>query len=252
MPPPPLLPSSPLRLAHRGDWRRAPENTLPALLAAVSVPGCDGVEFDVQLARDGTPVVLHDETLARVQGRFVHVEDLDLAELAGHGIPSLAEVMGALPEVWMDVELKGPRHGEATAAVLRAARGDQPGNAVVSSFEVSSLQAMADALPGWPRWLGIDHDARGGLATAIAMGCTGVSVEWRLVTPALVRRAHAAGLEVAAWTVRRRTTYRRLARLGVRAVCVEASALDGDGVRDAGGPQAGDARTGAWPTEGAA
>jgi glycerophosphoryl diester phosphodiesterase len=42
-----------------------------------------------------------------------------------------------------------------------------------------------------------------------------------------MRRAEAAGLEVATWTVRRRPTYRRLERLGVAAICVEAAALDG-------------------------
>jgi glycerophosphoryl diester phosphodiesterase len=40
-------------------------------------------------------------------------------------------------------------------------------------------------------------------------------------------RARDAGLEVAAWTVRRRATYRRLERLGVVAICAEAAALDG-------------------------
>ena len=58
-----------LRLAHRGDWRHAPENTIPALLAALKVPACGGLEFDVRLSADGVPVLLHDETLARVQGR---------------------------------------------------------------------------------------------------------------------------------------------------------------------------------------
>ena len=47
----------PLRLAHRGDWRVAPENTLDAFLAAMRIPGCDGVELDVRLSRDGVPVV---------------------------------------------------------------------------------------------------------------------------------------------------------------------------------------------------
>ena len=30
---------SPLRLAHRGDWRLAPENSLEALVAATADPG---------------------------------------------------------------------------------------------------------------------------------------------------------------------------------------------------------------------
>jgi glycerophosphoryl diester phosphodiesterase len=44
---------------------------------------------------------------------------------------------------------------------------------------------------------------------------------------AAVARARSAGLDVAAWTVRRRPTLRRLERLGVAAICVEAAALDG-------------------------
>ena len=56
-----------LRLAHRGDHRHHPENTIEAFLAATELTACDGVEFDVRLSRDGVPVVLHDATLARVQ-----------------------------------------------------------------------------------------------------------------------------------------------------------------------------------------
>ena len=219
----------PLRLAHRGDWRVAPENTIAALTAAMRIPACDGVEFDVQLARDGTPVVIHDATLSRVQRHDAFVDALDPGDLAAWGIPTLAAVMEALPDAWLDVELKGPHHGEATAAVLRAARGDRPANAVVSSFDPPSLDAMAALLPGWPRWLGVLAGDTSGLAHAVGMGCAGISADWRMITPALMRTAGEAGLEVAAWTVRRRATFRRLGRLGVRACCVEAAALDGDG-----------------------
>jgi glycerophosphoryl diester phosphodiesterase len=200
----------PLRLAHRGDWRVAPENTLEALLAAMSVPGCDGVEFDVRLSHDGVPVLLHDATLERV-----------------HGIPRLDEALAALPMAWMDIELKGDGHGEATAAVLRAARGEQPATAVVSSFESATLVAMGDRLPGWARWLNAEDLAPATLSLAVGLGCRGVSVLWGAITPAALGRASDAGLEVAAWTVRRRATFDRLGRLGVVACCVEAAALDG-------------------------
>jgi glycerophosphoryl diester phosphodiesterase len=56
-----------LRLAHRGDHRHEPENTIAAFVAALAVSGCDGLEVDVRLSRDGVPVVIHDESLARVQ-----------------------------------------------------------------------------------------------------------------------------------------------------------------------------------------
>jgi hypothetical protein len=54
-----------------------------------------------------------------------------------------------------------------------------------------------------------------------------VAVQWRALDAGSVGRAQAAGLEVASYTVRRRPTFDRLARIGVVAVCVEAGALDG-------------------------
>jgi glycerophosphoryl diester phosphodiesterase len=217
----------PLRLAHRGDWRVAPENSLAALEAAMRVPGCDGVEFDVRLSRDGVPVLLHDSTLARVQRHPGRVDHLDAAELERHGIPRLADVMAVLPDAWMDIELKGDDHGDATAAVLRAARGEAPGNAVVSSFEPPILVAMGERLPGWRRWLNTEDLAPATLSLALGLSCRGVSVLWGSITPAALARARVAGLDVAAWTVRGRPTFERLGRLGVVACCVEAAALDG-------------------------
>jgi glycerophosphoryl diester phosphodiesterase len=220
----------PLRLAHRGDWRVAPENTLAALVAAMRIPGCDGLEFDVQRSRDGVPVLLHDPTLARVQGRPDPVDRCAAADLEALGIPRLADVLAALPDAWMDIELKGDSHGELTASVLEAARGDTPGNAVLSSFEAATLATMRDRLPGWRRWLNAEDLAPATLSLALGLGCRGVSVLWGAITPASLARAHAAGLEVAAWTVRRRATFDRLGRMGVVACCVEAAALDGAAV----------------------
>jgi len=54
----------PAIVAHRGDSFRAPENTLEAARLAWQV-GADAWELDVQLTRDGVPVVLHDESLER-------------------------------------------------------------------------------------------------------------------------------------------------------------------------------------------
>jgi glycerophosphoryl diester phosphodiesterase len=55
---------SPLIVAHRGDSFHAPENTLEAARLGYAA-GADAWELDVQLTRDGVPVVLHDESLTR-------------------------------------------------------------------------------------------------------------------------------------------------------------------------------------------
>lgn len=51
--------------AHRGASGYAPENTMDAFKLAVK-QGAEGIELDIQLSKDGIPVVIHDETIDRV------------------------------------------------------------------------------------------------------------------------------------------------------------------------------------------
>lgn len=53
-----------LVIAHRGDWRGAPENSVQAFENAIKM-GCDIVEVDVRRSADGGLVVMHDATLDR-------------------------------------------------------------------------------------------------------------------------------------------------------------------------------------------
>jgi glycerophosphoryl diester phosphodiesterase len=223
-----VTPAGPLRLAHRGDWRRAPENSVEAFVAAMAIPVCDGVEFDVRLSRDGVPILLHDETLARVQRRPERAVDLEAVALGRLGVPSLEDALGVLPDhAFVDVELKAGDDWGTTAIVLRVARGDAPATGVVSSFHDRPLGAMRDLLPGWPRWLNADDLSPSTVERALALGCSGISAPWGAITPPAMRRATDEGLVVAGWTVRRRDTFDRLGRLGVVACCVEGAALDG-------------------------
>ena len=57
--------SGPMRFAHRGLVQFGPDNTLDAFQAAVD-HGCEGIELDVQLTRDGEIVVAHDANLTRM------------------------------------------------------------------------------------------------------------------------------------------------------------------------------------------
>jgi glycerophosphoryl diester phosphodiesterase len=215
-----------LHLAHRGDWRRGPENSLAAMRAALANRACDGLEFDVRGSLDGVPVLLHDETLARLQGRPERPAELTAEALIALDVPTLEAVLElAGREPFLDVELKGnPVPG--VVAVLEAGRGPALERAIVSSFEPGTLAWLGGLRPAWPRWLNAMDLLPETLAEATRLGCRGLSVDWRAIDRIGMRRAGAAGLEVAAWTVRRRSTAARLERLGVVALCVEASALD--------------------------
>ena len=215
-----------LRLAHRGDWRRAPENTLAAFQAALAIPGCDGLEFDVRAARGGVAVCYHDDTLTRVHGVDRRVDEMTVDELEALGVPTLESVLTTLPRrAFLDVELKGDP-GRGAFEALVAGRGPGLERAVVSSFEPAALERIGGLAPLWPRWLNAHESGSATIATALELGCAGISVVWHALEPAALARAGSAGLVVVGWTVRRRPTVARLERIGVAAVCVEGAALD--------------------------
>lgn len=56
-------------IAHRGYSKVAPENTLPAFVAAAK-NGFTTVECDIQWTKDGVPVILHDSTINRTARYF--------------------------------------------------------------------------------------------------------------------------------------------------------------------------------------
>ena len=54
-------------IGHRGAAAYAPENTLASFREAKR-RGASWVEFDVKLAGDGTPILMHDSSLKRTLG----------------------------------------------------------------------------------------------------------------------------------------------------------------------------------------
>jgi len=110
-------------IAHRGAPALAPENTIPSLRKAVDL-GARFIETDVQLTRDGVPVLFHDRTLERLCGRagaigdfnfhdvkLFRVRSLDVAQGGEAGAPipkldALVELLCAHPRVTAFIELK--------------------------------------------------------------------------------------------------------------------------------------------------
>lgn len=124
-------------IAHRGFSAEAPENTVAALLAGVDA-GADAVEFDLHTAGDGTPVLLHDESLRRTTDGRGRVTDLSADELAGldagswfgeefagEPVPTLEAALAAVddPAVRIYAELKGHRRIEDLDAVVATVAG---------------------------------------------------------------------------------------------------------------------------------
>lgn len=145
--------------AHRGLHNAdRPENSLAAFRAAVEA-GYD-IELDVQLSRDGVPMVFHDATLTRVCGVEARLSEYTAAELAkmplcgkaGHTIPTFAEVLALVNgRVMLLVEIKGEKDiapvCEATSALLDAYAGPF----CVESFSPYVVRWFRENRPEWVR-----------------------------------------------------------------------------------------------------
>lgn len=80
-----MYPAKPVLVAHRGDAAHHLENTLPAFSSAAEL-GVRHVELDIQLTRDGIPLVLHDANARRTHGLDIDVRMHTFATLAQLGL----------------------------------------------------------------------------------------------------------------------------------------------------------------------
>ena len=81
---------------------------IAAFKAALLVPGCDGIEFDVRRSADGVPGGdPRRHTCPRAAILKTRAARLSAAAPQRHGVPALAEVCAAVGvEPFLDVELK--------------------------------------------------------------------------------------------------------------------------------------------------
>lgn len=146
--------------AHRGCSQRYPENTLLAFEKATEVANLTGIELDIQLAKDGQLVVIHDERVDRTTEGIGFVKDYTLPELkklhiyAGEypsqTIPTMEEVLDLTEQrcktgMKLNIELKTNVYAypgiEEKIVELIYKKGLQE-NIVYSSFYTLSLEKI--------------------------------------------------------------------------------------------------------------
>lgn len=217
----------PAVVGHRGAPREVAENTLASFLAAID-RGADWVELDARRCADG--VVVHHDA---VTSDGTPVVEQSLAELAARGIPTLHEVLTALPtEVGIDIELKNlpgePDYDEAEQrlgdAVAELVAGDRGRPLLVSSFNPEAVEPLRGTGVGigllTTGWMRLDAAVRVARELGFDVVCPHDSSPGLADDPAAaVAEAHGAGLELLVWTVDDPQRARELAAAGVDAIC---------------------------------
>jgi glycerophosphoryl diester phosphodiesterase len=116
----PSLLDEPIAFGHRGARAHAPENTLAGFELALKL-GATGLESDVWITADGTPVLDHDGVVKRAFGRSRPIAEMPRAGLPSH-IPSLAELIERCgSDYHLSLDLKDAASGQIVIDVVAEA-----------------------------------------------------------------------------------------------------------------------------------
>lgn len=150
-----------LSMAHRGDPKIWPENTIPGFKSAIAT-GVDSCEFDVYSTKDGILVISHDQDLKRTtrgactkkitESNWSEIKTVDVGvwkgeKFKGITIPTLDETLdlfknsGCIPII----EIKQPGTEERIIAALQKRNMIQ--ECAIVSFHYKSLAKMTELAP---------------------------------------------------------------------------------------------------------
>lgn len=232
----------PRRFAHRGLSEHRDdidENSLAAFEAAL-IAGATHIESDTHSTSDGHAVLFHDDSLDRVAGVAKGISELSLSDLKeirlrnGSEIPTLHEVLGAFPELYLNLDIKSERAIEPT---IRAIEQHQAHDRVlVSSFSerrrqqalalltkpVATSASMTVVMKAWLSHqfafgLGFERITRDIDAFQIPVG-KGIV---RLATKGFIQRAKRSNTEVHFWTINSPEQMTRLLELGADGIVTD-------------------------------
>lgn len=237
-------------LGHRGARGEAPENTLTGFNHLRRL-GLRGVELDIQVAGDGSLVVIHDDTVDRTTNATGHLRQFDAAQLAlldachhrmypdetrgeiswpvAEGIPTLREVLEVLADfqhIQLEVKAREPVDVEAVIRQLPGLCQHFGHRVITTSFNTGYLAGIRREAPWISRGLLVESDFKEDMVElAIELGCLSIGPHFSHCTPELVASAHRSGIRISPWTVNAPEDMRRLHALGVDSLITDYPSL---------------------------
>lgn len=208
-----------LIIAHRGDSKVAPENTLPAFESAVKA-GSDLIELDYMHSADGVPVVFHDGELDRTTNAvclwgqqkvrlaaksLAELEELDAGswfdpKFAGTKIPKLADAIDVIQNGSMTLIER--KHGDAATCVQLLTEKNLREQVVVQAFDWKYLAECHELAPDLVLGaLGHQELTPEKLDKITSTGASVVGWEDKFTTAETIQAIHDRGWKAWVWTV---------------------------------------------------
>lgn len=225
-------------LAHRGGSLEAFENSLTAFQHAYDL-GYRVFETDVQVSRDGTIYIFHDDDLGRVTtatGQFIEMSDDELSRISlnnGEPIPTLKEALSRFADVVFNIDVKADNGIIPMANFLNL--GDYQNRICLASFSTKRLRSVkkrlnkphamssgqADILRLFLGSFGLPMGRPQVVAAQVPMAAYGL----KIITPRFIRHCHKLGIAVHVWTIDDDAMMTDLISLGVDGIVTDRPSL---------------------------
>lgn len=241
--------SRPLVIAHRGGAGLFPENTLYAFEQSLKL-GADVIETDLRATSDGALVILHDATVDRTTDGSGRISEMTLEAVKRLNaayrfspdgktfpfraenitIPTLPEVLDALPDARFNIEMKQDGLVKPLCSLLRERKAAE--KVVVASFRQSVLDEFRRECPEVATSAGPTE-----VSQFLAMYKTGLGASYspamqalqtpeyiggmQIVSKEFVEAARQLNLQVHVWTINQPADMQRLLETGVNGIMTD-------------------------------
>lgn len=219
----------PIAIAHRGLRHKAPENSIPAFMAAID-SGAAAVELDVHGSSDGGIYVHHDAAPGGLDAKglpwraIAEMDSADVAQVRLPGdvaIPTLDAVIEAIDgRAKIFIEIKGLAMEETVVRCMKRHLGriDQLS---VHSFDHRIIRRINGLLPSIRTGILQVSYLIDSCATLRISGATDLWQHVDFIDAALVSGVHSCRGRVIAWTANIESQWENLDQLGVDAICTD-------------------------------
>jgi len=235
-----------LVFAHRGASKEFPENTFPSFRKAVEL-GADYIETDIHFTRDNNFAVIHDDSIDRMTEGSGLVSSYTMDELKefdagyfftsdggetypfrdkGIRIMSIGEMLEAFPDQKFNIDLKEKTPLQVKYFIDIIKRYNAEDRIIAASEHFGNLRALRKISSIATSFSTIEASFflflyKCGLLflnfsfKGIALQIPENLGQFKIVTGAFVKEAHAAGLDIHVWTINHEQDMRRLIEIGV-------------------------------------
>jgi glycerophosphoryl diester phosphodiesterase len=172
--------------------------------------GANGIETDVQLTKDGIPVLFHDDTLVRMTGEEGSISDYTFEELQNFNVTKNEYIDKIVKledfikhfhfrDITFAIELKQRGTAKPTVDILR--KYNMSRKVTITSFNFEELCDVRQYAPEYKAGYLTNNITDELLSKMMDLGIDEICPEAHLCNAEIVRKWHHMGFNVRAWGV---------------------------------------------------